>query len=328
MALRAVCSFSYYKRKKVWIMRLDKITYYFRGEHTKEINKLLSEPLFKQIMNYLFEQRDQEIILRQLKAAIPTTQNLELLLDQMIAYGLIKRENRRYSLSIPIFSRTEALKIPDTIYTALDKLVKEIDSDALIFGEVLWPAFFEDEDTHYFFGVENQDEALSFVNKVTSGNDELQFISLHSDTASPLALADYFSLLKTNSSLPKTFKPLEQSIGDVDIDYFVAQVQKIIRSIRRVKTKQLKRNIFQEALVITEDLVKTEEGAYKLVSPIIQKDTLAIEEEKFTRIKMMLIQLWQEIEDKNQRVFMKKQLYNQLFHKYLAEKEMLHYFKK
>lgn len=68
-------------------------------------------------------------------------------------------------------------------------------------------------------------------------------------------------------------------IGDVDIDYFITQALKVIRSSIRSKSKQMKRNIFQETFVITNDLQERADATFSLTSPILENGSLATADE-------------------------------------------------
>ncbi|MGG5340788.1 DUF1803 domain-containing protein [Enterococcus sp. AZ192] len=304
---------------------MEKVIYYYKRENTAQLNKLISTPLFEEIMQHLIHNQQQELILRQLKATIPTTENLELYLEQMISQGIIQRVNRRYYLSIPIFSQQNRLEIPASTQLFLDDLMKKSSNQDQFFGEVLWSVFFDD-DTNYFFGVQMADSSATFVKKVEEGNEKLQFVSLHLEDTFPLSLADYFSLLSKRTALPDTFKPIEQLIGDVDIDYFITQALKVIRSSLRSKSKQMKRNIFQETLIITNDLQERADTTFSLTSPILENGSLATADE-LDELKKILPPLWENIKDDNERIFYKKQLYSYLFHYYFPEIEFLHYLK-
>ncbi|GGC81390.1 DUF1803 domain-containing protein [Enterococcus wangshanyuanii] len=303
---------------------MEKVIYYYKRERAAQLDKLISEPLFEQIMTYLIGNQEQEPILRQLKTAIPTTENLELYLEQMISHGIIQRKNRRYYLSIPIFSQEKRLKIPASTQIFLDESMKKTSSQEPFFGEILWSLFFDD-DTDYFFGIKTAETSTTFVKRVEEGNEKLRFIALHLEDTFPLSLADYFSLLTKRAALPDTFKPLERLIGDVDIDYFITQALKVIRSSKRATSRQLKRNIFQEALLVTNDLEKTSDTTFSLTSPILENDNLS-EVDEINTLKKLLSPLWEGIEDNNERVFYKKQLYSQLFHYYFPNTDVLHYF--
>ncbi|MBO0472760.1 hypothetical protein IGL98_001835 [Enterococcus sp. DIV0840] len=310
---------------------MENITYYFASnKNEEELNKIVSNPLFTKITNYLSERKEQEVILRQIKADIPTDSNLELYLDKLIKYNLLERKNRRYSLTFPIYTHKESLKISDSIAKSFRTITQEdsIPINYFIFGEWLWSLLFEEEQDNYFFGIKASPESLSVFRRKEEGNESLRFVSVYPDNLIPLDLANYFNLLSKRQELPQHFTSLQNVIGDVDINYFIPQIQKVIRSVKRNKSRESKKNIFQEALLVTGDLKRNEENQLFLAVPILESEELSKEiQVTLDKLKTELQPSWEKIEDKNQRVFYKQQLYSFLFTNYLPEdQEYISYF--
>lgn len=311
---------------------MGKVTYYFASnENEEELNKIIIDPLFNKIVAYLSNRNGQEVILRQIKAAIPTDSNLELYLDKLIKHKLLKRENRRYTLIFPIYTKENLLKLPDSIEKSFRKIMEEqtMANDYFLFGEWLWSLFFEKEQGTYFFGVRNSIESLSFFLKKEAGNDSMRFVSIYPDNLIPLDLANYFNLLSRGQELPPKFDSLQNLIGDVDIHYFISQIQKVMRSVKRNNYRERRQTIFQEALLVTGDLKKNEENQLYLANPTIAGNDYSDEiQSLLEELKKDLISLWETIENENQRMFYKQQLYSFLFPNYLPNKyHSISYFK-
>ncbi|EOH98563.1 hypothetical protein UAW_01159 [Enterococcus haemoperoxidus ATCC BAA-382] len=306
-------------------------SYYFASNKNEEdLNKLICDPLFAKIVEYLSEHKEQEVILRQIKAAIPTDSNLELYLDKLIKYNLLERKNRRYSLTFPIYTMDKSIQLPDSITRAFRNITQESSmlNNCFVFGEWLWMLLFEDEQDNYFFGVKASPESQPIFRRREEGNDSLRFVSIYTDSLVPLDLANYFNLLSRRKDLPQNFEVLQNVIGDVDINYFIPQIQKVIRSIKRNKTRVDKQNIFQEALIMTGDLKRNTENQLFLAVPIIDSECACDEIQTILdKLQIELPPLWKTIHNQNQRIFFKQQLYSVLFKNCLPELDHISYFK-
>lgn len=309
---------------------MENTSYYFTSnKNENELENLISDPLFKKVVNYLSDHKNQEVILRQIKATISTDHNLELYLDKLIKHGLVERKNRRYSLKFPIYSVEEKLQVPDTITNLLQSLI-QVNSSQLNYsmvGEWLWSLLFAEEQSSYIFGVQSSSKNPPFFRKRVAGNDALQFVSIYQAGVIPVDLANYFNLLSKKEELPEQFKPLQAIIGDVDINYFIGQVQKVLRSVKRNTSRVRKQNIFEDALLATNDLTNTE-GQLSLVTMYLDDSEPSRERQMaLDQLKTELASLWGAIQDDNQRVFFKMQLYSVLFTSYFPNQKFIHYFK-
>ncbi|MBO0421842.1 DUF1803 domain-containing protein [Enterococcus plantarum] len=311
---------------------MKNVSYYFTSNKSEEeLTRIISDPLFTRIVSYLSERKEQDVILRQIKANILTDKNLELYLDKLIKYNLIERANRRYTLTFPIFSQGESLTLPDSITQSFRAVTQteSISTDYFVLGEWLWSLLFQEEQDPYFFGIELSSKSLPIFRKREEGNDLLRFVSVYPEELVPLDLANYFNLLSRRQELPSHFEPLQNIIGDVDIHYFIPQMQKVLRAIKRNRTRDSKKNIFQEALLVTGDLKKNEENQLFLATPILDSTEpseafqLALD-----KLKTELTLLWEGIETNNQRLFYKQQLYSFIVVNYLPiDQNYIKYFK-
>ncbi|EOL44367.1 DUF1803 domain-containing protein [Enterococcus caccae] len=306
-------------------------TYYFTtNKNETELSNLILDPLFKKIVDYLSEHKEQEVILRQIKADISTENNLELYLDKLIKYGLLERKNRRYYLTFPIYSIEKTIQVPESISIQLKNIVQKNTSQVnfFILGEWLWSLLFEEEQDGYFFGIKSVPASLPLYRKREEGNDTLRFVSVYQENQIPFDLANYFHLLSRRGELPEHFKPLQDILGDVDIHYFIAQVQKVLRSVKRNPSKIRRPNIFEEALITTNDLIRNTEGELFLEATCLEDDKLS-EENQHTldKLETELRLLWETIDDQNQRAFYKMQVYSILFSTCFPKQNQIRYFK-
>ncbi|WP_271490739.1 DUF1803 domain-containing protein [Enterococcus sp. 5H] len=286
---------------------------------------MVNDPLFQTIVDYFIKHCNQEIILRKLKTDIHTDTNLELFLDKLIKYKLIQRKDRRYSLLFPIFQPEPPIQISETIIDSLKIIIGEnAETACYLFGEWFWSLLFSEERNPYFFGVREAD----FFIKREVGNDTWKMVSICLKRQQPLDLANFFTLLSAQTKLPDQFKPLQDLVGDVDINYFIPQLQKVIRSAKRQKVAKTKRDIFRETLLLTGDLIQNEVGEEIIVTPILENLSPPIElEPVLEELALELSESWKLIEDVNQRVFFKLQLFRSLFKECFPQNKSLHYFK-
>lgn len=165
---------------------------YYSKNKENFYQKLTDDPLFSSLTDYLYEHREQETILRELKKEF-SQNKFSHFLDLLIDAGLIKREERRYHLNFPIFDPKDYLQqatsAAETIAEQLKRL--SVDEQKLAMGEVIWAYCFEDERKEaYFYGVRNSRETELL--RTTAGNEKYRFITLSSIEHFPLTLANYF----------------------------------------------------------------------------------------------------------------------------------------
>lgn len=255
---------------------MKRIDYYFpAGPNEKNLNKLVKEPLFHQIIAYFRLQNGEAILLRRLKEAIITDENIEYILEKMIKYGLIERAERRYRLLIPIYTNKN-VPIPLPLIerdktSALISFGKNLSQEELatFLGELLWESCFPKEQ-NYFFGVERGEKDNDyFFKKIEIGNSEIAFVSIQKENLLVKNLATYFSILQTNQ-IPAIFKPLHQLIGDVDINYYVSQTKRVIKNAEKNRKATKKRNVFQESLIFSGAVSINESEELELNTSLIR----------------------------------------------------------
>ncbi len=239
------------------------MNYFYSNDKKSTIEKRIMEPFFSEFVAYMDTNKSNEIILRELKKEFPQ-KKFEQFLDQLIQEKLVTRENRRYTLHLPIFSN-ESMEdeIEETTQKILDQLLELTkEEQQLAMGEEIWRYCFE-EDDDYFYAVTS--ETLP-IDKQSAGNDSYQFVSLNYQTKLPVTLANYFYLQKQQLPIPKDFILLAQTIGDVNETYFFDQVEVIIERIKKQKYKKRRPSIFFDALVLSDTLKIEEEIQLPIIS--------------------------------------------------------------
>ncbi|MBL1230716.1 DUF1803 domain-containing protein [Enterococcus sp. BWB1-3] len=302
---------------------MTKIIYYYQNKEQKKLDKLVKNPLFEKISLYLLDHQGEEIILRELKKVFINEKQFEQFLEEMIRFGLVNREERRYSLNFPLFQQSELQIKPLELASQLKESLKSQTpaEQVRFYGDILWEILFSNEED-YFFGI-NETASPSFYERVEAGNGQLTFVSVHKKEAVPLNLAAYFDTMTVTSGdgLPFVYQPLQELIGDVDSEYFAAQAYRIVRAVLKKRKIADKRNIFLESLVVTNDLTRTEDG-WVLQVPIITEEnppltvSLSVYTDKF-----------QQIIDKNQRLLKKRLFYQTCLELYLENQDYLTYYK-
>ena len=222
---------------------------YYSKNKENFYQKLTDDPLFSSLTDYLYEHREQETILRELKKEF-SQNKFSHFLDLLIDAGLIKREERRYHLNFPIFDPKDYLQqatsAAETIAEQLKRL--SVDEQKLAMGEVIWAYCFEDERKEaYFYGVRNSRETELL--RTTAGNEKYRFITLSSIEHFPLTLANYFFVQKNQLPVTKAFKELAELIGDVNESYFFDQIEVIVDRIRKNKYKNRRPSIFHQSFL-------------------------------------------------------------------------------
>ncbi|MHC5229406.1 DUF1803 domain-containing protein [Enterococcus sp. LJL99] len=304
---------------------MDQYTYYFNQANTnKTFYSLLNSSLFQQIIDFFIEHENERIILRQLKKSIKTDENLELFLDKMIQFKLISRLERHYYLAFPIYDLADyPLSFSEDLLTILASIHQQENDHLTGFvGEILWQSCETKED--YFFGVKKNPTTPSFYEKKIVGDNELKMVAIQESEGNGLTIPTYFELLSLNK-LPKQYNQLEKLLGDVNQEYFFTQVKKLLKKAQKNRNSSTKRDIFEEALLLTNNLV-SKDGKLLLAKPIIESDVLETNDSNHQQLIKLLNEMWQLYESVNEQTLIKKMTYSKMMELFLGEKEVLSYF--
>lgn len=222
----------------------------------KELIRVLRNPLFSKVTDYLYENRD--VTLRQLTVAF-TEKGFIKFLESCIEIGVILREQRRYCLGVPVFTELDYQEaVEDTPATTFISLAAASSLELCQWYQQQF-AHLSESFPPFFI---TDDVKLAQVHKIN--NEKLAIWSVNTVGPDSRDLPGYFS---ANRQLlePVAFDELRKLVGDVDEDYFLGQVGWIISRVLREKNPRP--NIFLSALYEAKVLSKENESNFKLEIP-------------------------------------------------------------
>lgn len=283
---------------------MQTIVYHYSKQQAKELDEIVENPLFSEIITYFLENSQEDILLRSLKKQFSTVDYLESFLEKLILLKLIQRKNRRYTLNFPIVNANKTIELSDDIKKIVSKILDENQSIPLevFLGEWLWKFLF-DEDTVYFFG---SCVPETFYQKQEIQSSSVSLISILPKNNSSVDLATYFDALVTDKPLAPKYTPLLELVGDVSIEYYLLQIKKIIRKsqVKKVTT------IFEQSLLLTGCLSENNSGRYDLAVPVLTKETRDLHTTLNVRhLKQLLCAYWTDITSLEEQVDIKNRLF-------------------
>lgn len=195
-------------------------------------SRLTRQPFFIGLVDYL-DQHD-DVILREIKAQFPDVA-VDKLMEEYIKAGLIRRENKRYSLNLPFLESTDNLALDQEIF---------IREDSPIYQALLEKTF-ETE-------LRNQTNAAILVERTDFARQKM-------------SLSNYF--YKVKHQYPLTEKQLElyDILGDVNPEYALKYMTTfLLKFLKKDQLMQKRRDIFVDSLVVLSYIVQNEAGKYEL----------------------------------------------------------------
>ncbi|KAF1306164.1 DUF1803 domain-containing protein [Candidatus Enterococcus willemsii] len=193
----------------------------------EQLKVLLRSTFFKELVDILNKQ--SQPTLRQLKTMLG--EKIDKRLGQLIKHGIVQRENHRYSLGFPVLEFDERV-----ISVWIERILSEIDEASQV---VLLAKLVKRDELIY--GIPS-DQTFSYTHVVTNG--ELTILSL-SQEEWVLTLPAYFNYLRTDES-QQVFSEVQRLIGDVNIQYYLDQIQVILEKIDN--GRKLQPSVFLESL--------------------------------------------------------------------------------
>lgn len=249
----------------------DLAIYYHSPQQTKQYNHLLNQSLFFPLVTFMYEHREERIILRQLKAAFATEAKLEQFLSEMIDCQLIIRENRQYRLNFPIYTAAEVASLP-LAEDELPKFKGTVTEQLFWLAESFWPQVFPEEED-YFFGVSG---GPSFYQKQRLASAQLSTITLEKEKTEVPTMPRYFDYLGKEEALPEAFSALYDLLGDVNPEYYLSQARRVIKQALRGRKVSTVPNIFQESLHLTQ-VITIDQDHLKLLLPVATEQAEPLE---------------------------------------------------
>ena len=194
--------------------------------------RLTRQPFFKDLINFL-DQHD-DVILRQIKAHFPEVA-VDKYLEEYIKAGLILRENKRYTLSLPFLESTESLELDQEVF---------VRDDSPIYQEIL--------EKHFQTELRNQTNAAILKEYTDFAREKM-------------TLSNYFYKVKFQYPLTEEQQRLYEILGDVNPEYALKYMTTfLLKFLKKDQLLQKRRDIFVDSLVLLGYIVQNEDGKYEL----------------------------------------------------------------
>ena len=194
--------------------------------------RLTRQPFFKDLINFL-DQHD-DVILRQIKAHFPEVA-VDKYLEEYIKAGLILRENKRYTLSLPFLESTESLELDQEVF---------VRDDSPIYQEIL--------EKHFQTELRNQTNAAILKEYTDFAREKM-------------TLSNYFYKVKFQYPLTEEQQRLYEILGDVNPEYALKYMTTfLLKFLKKDQLMQKRRDIFVDSLILLGYIVQNEDGKYEL----------------------------------------------------------------
>ncbi|MBZ2132125.1 DUF1803 domain-containing protein [Streptococcus gordonii] len=196
-------------------------------------NRLTRQPFFQELIDYLDQHED--VILREIKQEFAGVANIDRSIEDYIKAGYIKRENKRYYLSLPLLESLEDLQLDQEVF---------IRDDSPLYQELL--------ELRFETQLSNQTNAAVLL-------EETDF------QRAKLTLANCFYKMQRQYPLSEAQKPLYAVLGDVNPEYALKYMTTfLLKYVRKDELMQKRRDIFVDSLVILGYIRQNETGKYEL----------------------------------------------------------------
>lgn len=206
-------------------------------------DRLTRQPFFQALINYLHTHED--VILRQIKRDFPTVKHLERSIENYVQAGYILRQDKRYSLSLPLLEKAEQISLDQMIF---------VDTTSSAYAALT---------------------ASRFETRLANATNEVILVEQTGFARNELTLDNYFYKLKTEQSLSSEQQVLYNLLGDVNPDYALKYMTTfLLKFVRKEVVKQKRADIFVDSLVILGYLEKVEEDTYALNMEIDKESLL------------------------------------------------------
>lgn len=208
---------------------------FFYGQKFQKIAPLIHSSFFMEMVQYL--NTHQDVTLRQLKADLTANTHFDKRLDTLIAYGLIKRQSKRYTLQFPIY--TEVVK-DDAFNTVVNQVMMiELARNLKLL---------EDDS---FYAV----DMASFAHFDVLSNGYMHIEMLYNEVTGQ-HLAGYLQACEQQMHLDK-YTEMYDLLGDVDAQYLLDQYEalfdKILHKRRRIRDSIFVRSAIHFGFVQREE---------------------------------------------------------------------------
>lgn len=177
----------------------------------------------------------EAVILREIKREFEGVANIDRSIEEYIKAGYIRRENKRYYLSLPFVESLEDLRLDQEVF---------IRDDTPLYQELL--------ELRFETQLSNQTNAAVLLEETDFLRDKL-------------TLANYFYKMQHQYPLSEAQKPLYAVLGDVNPEYALKYMTTfLLKYVRKDELMQKRRDIFVDSLVILGYIRQNEAGKYEL----------------------------------------------------------------
>ena len=196
-------------------------------------SRLTRLPFFQELIDYL--DQHEAVILREIKREFEGVASIDRSIEEFIKAGYIKRENKRYYLTLPLLESLDDLRLDQEIF---------IRDDSPLYQELL--------ELRFKTQLSNQTNAAVLLEETDFLRDKL-------------TLANYFYKMQRQYPLSEEQKPLYAVLGDVNPEYALKYMTTfLLKYVRKDELMQKRRDIFVDSLVILGYIRQNEAGKYEL----------------------------------------------------------------
>ena len=196
-------------------------------------SRLTRQHFFQELIDYL--DQHEAVILREIKREFEGVANIDRSIEEYIKAGYIRRENKRYYLSLPFVESLEDLRLDQEVF---------IRDDTPLYQELL--------ELRFETQLSNQTNAAVLLEETDFLRDKL-------------TLANYFYKMQHQYPLSEAQKPLYAVLGDVNPEYALKYMTTfLLKYVRKDELMQKRRDIFVDSLVILGYIRQNEAGKYEL----------------------------------------------------------------
>ncbi|EGF19973.1 DUF1803 domain-containing protein [Streptococcus sanguinis] len=196
-------------------------------------SRLTRLPFFQELIDYL--DQHEAVILREIKREFEGVASIDRSIEEFIKAGYIKRENKRYYLTLPLLESLDDLRLDQEIF---------IRDDSPLYQELL--------ELRFKTQLSNQTNAAVLLEETDFLRDKL-------------TLANYFYKMQRQYPLSEAQKPLYAVLGDVNPEYALKYMTTfLLKYVRKDELMQKRRDIFVDSLVILGYIRQNEVGKYEL----------------------------------------------------------------
>ncbi|EGP65959.1 hypothetical protein HMPREF9182_0739 [Streptococcus sp. oral taxon 056 str. F0418] len=196
-------------------------------------SRLTRQPFFQELIHYL--DHHEEVILREIKREFAGVSNIDRSIEEYIKAGYIRRESKRYYLTLPFLDNLSDLRL-----------------DQEVFIRDTSPIYQELQNLTFETSLSNQTNAAVLIESTDFARDHL-------------TLSNYFYKMRQQYPLSVEQKRLYAILGDVNPEYALKYMTSfLLKYGRKEELLQKRRDIFVDSLVELGYICQNKTGKYEL----------------------------------------------------------------